>query len=58
MEPDRRPAIVLRDAGIPDKPRPADIGLEVMEPDMPPFPRESPKLRPRLLEVGVGRARA
>lgn len=49
MEPDRRPAMVLR-----DKPRPPDIGLVVMELDMPLFPRERPKLRPRLLEVGAG----
>lgn len=54
MELDRRPAMVLRDAGIPDRPRLPDIGLVVMEPDMPPFPRERPRLRPRLLEVGGG----
>lgn len=45
--------MVLRDAGIPDRPRPPDIGLVVMELVMPPFPRERPRLRPRLLEVGV-----
>lgn len=49
MEPDRRPAM---DAGIPDRPRPADIGLVVMEPDIPPFPRDKPRLRPRLLLEG------
>lgn len=43
--------MLLRDAGIPDKPRPPDIGVVVME---PPFPRESPRLRPRLLEVDAG----
>lgn len=53
MEPDRRLAMVLRDAGIPDKPRLPDIGLVVIELDMPPFPSERPRLRPRLLEVGV-----
>lgn len=41
---DRRPTTVLRDAGIPDKP-----GLLEMEP----FPREDPRLRPRLFEVAV-----
>lgn len=46
--------MLLRDAGIPDRPRLPDMGLVVMEPDMPPFPSESPRLRPRLLEVGVG----
>lgn len=45
--------MVLRDAGIPDRPRP-DIELVAMEPDMPPFPSERPRLRPRLLEVGGG----
>lgn len=46
--------MVHRDAGIPDRPRPPDIGLVVMELDMLPFPRERPRLRPRLLEVGGG----
>lgn len=47
---------MLRDAGIPDKPRPPDIWLVVMEPgpDMAAFAREIPKLRPRLFEVDVG----
>lgn len=49
--------MVLRDAGIPDRPRLPDIGLVVMEPDMPPFPSERPRLRPRLLEVGGGPGR-
>lgn len=44
--------MVLRDAGIPDRPRLVDIGLLVMELDMLPFPNERP--RPRLLEVGDG----
>lgn len=44
----------LRDDGIPDRPRLPDIGLVVMELDMPPFPSERPRLRPRLLEVGGG----
>lgn len=44
----------LRDAGIPDRPRLPDIGLVVMELDMPPFPSERPRLRPRLLEVDGG----
>lgn len=43
----------LKDAGIPDRPRPPDIALVVMELVKAPFPRERPKLRPRLLEVGV-----
>lgn len=51
MELERRLAMLLRDAGIPDRPRLPDIGLVVME---PPFPSERPRLRPRLLEVGVG----
>lgn len=51
MELERRLAMPLRDAGIPDRPRLPDIGLVVME---PPFPSERPRLRPRLLEVGVG----
>lgn len=46
--------MLLRDAGIPDRPRPADMGLVVMGPDRPPFPKERPKLRPRLLEVCGG----
>lgn len=54
MEPDRRLAMLLRDAGIPDRPRLPDMGLVVMQPDMPPFPSERPRLRPRLLEVGAG----
>lgn len=45
--------MVLRDAGIPDRPSPPDNGLVVMELIMPPFPRVRPRLRPRLLEVGV-----
>lgn len=45
MELERRPTILLRDAGIPDRP-----GLVEMEL----FPREGPRLRPRLLEVAVG----
>lgn len=45
---------MLRDAGIPDRPRPPDIGLVGMELDMMLFPRESPRLRPRLLEVDAG----
>lgn len=45
MELDRRPTIVLRDAGIPDRPGLVDMEL---------FPREDPRLRPRLLEVAVG----
>lgn len=49
MELDRR----FRDAGIPDRPRPPDIGLVVMELVMPPFTRERPRPRLRLLEVGV-----
>lgn len=44
----------LKDAGIPDRPRLPDIGLVVMELDMPPFPSERPRLRPRLLEVDGG----
>lgn len=44
--------MVLRDAGIPDRPRLVDIGLLVMELDMLPFPNERPRLR--LLEVGDG----
>lgn len=55
MELDRSPAMVLRDAGIPDRPRPADMGLVVLTADKPPFPRERPRLRPRLLDVGMGR---
>lgn len=54
MELDRRLAIVLREADIPDRPRLPDIGLVGMELDMMPFPRESPRLSPRLLEVDVG----
>lgn len=54
MELERRFAMVLRDAGIPDRPRLPDSGLVVMEPDMPPLPSERPRLRPRLLEVGEG----
>lgn len=45
---------MLRDAGIPDRPSPADMGLVVMEPEMPPLPRDRPRLRPRLLEVCGG----
>lgn len=43
--------VPVRDAGIPDRPRPPDMGL-VTAPEMP-FPKERPRLRPRLLEVGV-----
>ena len=52
MEPDRRLAMLLRDACIPDRPRLPDMELVGM--DMPPFPSERPRLRPRLLEVDVG----
>lgn len=47
--------MALRDAGIPDRPRPPDIWLVAMEPgpDMTPFARERPKLRPRLFDVDV-----
>lgn len=44
--------MVLRDAGIPGKLRPPDIGLVVMEPGIT-FPRERPRLRPRLFEADV-----
>lgn len=53
MELESRLAMLLRDAGIPDRPRLPDIGLVLMEPDMPPLPSK-PSERPRLLEVGVG----
>lgn len=58
VELERRLAIVFRDAGIPDRPRLPDMGLVVMELDMPPFPSERPRLRPRLLEVDGGPDRA
>lgn len=45
--------MLLKDAGIPERPRPADMELVVVEPAMPPFPKERPRLSPRLLEVGV-----
>lgn len=40
-----------RDAGIPVRPRPPAAEPEVTE---LPFPNESPRLRPRVLEVSVG----
>lgn len=47
MKLDRRPDRELRDAGIPVKPRPPDMGLEGGL-----FPRPIPRARPKLLEVG------
>lgn len=56
---DRRLAMVpVKDAGIPDRPRPPDMGLVTTEPDTPLFPKDRPRLRPRLLEVGVDPDRA
>lgn len=49
--------MVLRDADIPGRLRLPDIGLVVIELDMLPFPRERPRLRPRLLEVEGGPGR-
>lgn len=47
---DRRLAMVLRDACIPDRPRPPDMAPAVTEHEIPPLPSASPRLR--LLEVG------
>lgn len=53
MAPERRLAMVLRDAGIPVRPRPADAELPAAA-----LPSERPRPRPRLLEEDGSPGRA